>query len=369
MSSAPSRTCSPAAKTVRIAGIGALHLLGSYEVPHKKIFAHTTIGGLSGIDYDARKNCYYLISDDRSDFNPARFYTARIYAGMQGIDSVSFLAVTSLRQPNGQVYPDSKQDPQHTPDPESMRYDALRNQLVWSSEGERIVRKGLTVLEDPSVIAIRLSGTYIDSFALPGNMHMQATEHGPRQNGVFEGITFTDNYKKLLVSVEEPIYEDGPRAGLGDSSGWIRIISFDAATRKPLAQYGYSIDPVAHPPIPAHAFRINGVPDILSINDHQLIVLERSFSTGRRGCTIKLYLAEMEGAEDVSGRTSLREAPFRAVQKKFLLNMDDLGQYVDNVEGITFGPILPNGHRTLVLVADDNFAADQVTQFFLFEIR
>ena len=48
--------------------------------------------------------------------------------------------------------------------------------------------------------------------------------------------------------------------------------------------------------------------------------------------------------------------------------MDDLGIYVDNVEGITFGPRLPNGHQTLVLVADNNFSAQEQTQFFLFEV-
>jgi hypothetical protein len=48
--------------------------------------------------------------------------------------------------------------------------------------------------------------------------------------------------------------------------------------------------------------------------------------------------------------------------------MDALGIYVDNVEGICFGPVLPNGHRTLVLVSDNNFIELEKTQFFLFEI-
>jgi hypothetical protein len=48
--------------------------------------------------------------------------------------------------------------------------------------------------------------------------------------------------------------------------------------------------------------------------------------------------------------------------------MDKLGVYVDNVEGITFGPKMPNGNKTLLLVADNNFAATEKTQFFLFEL-
>jgi hypothetical protein len=48
--------------------------------------------------------------------------------------------------------------------------------------------------------------------------------------------------------------------------------------------------------------------------------------------------------------------------------MDDLGVFTDNIEGVTFGPVLPNGHPTLLFVADNNFAAYQRSQFFLFEI-
>ena len=35
---------------------------------------------------------------------------------------------------------------------------------------------------------------------------------------------------------------------------------------------------------------------------------------------------------------------------------------------MTFGPRLPDGRRSVVLVSDDNFAANQFTQFLLFAI-
>jgi hypothetical protein len=39
-----------------------------------------------------------------------------------------------------------------------------------------------------------------------------------------------------------------------------------------------------------------------------------------------------------------------------------------DVEGLTFGPKLRHGERSLVLVSDNNFAATQFTQFLLFAI-
>lgn len=349
--------------------ISRLKFIGEYDVPHNYPFKGTMVGGLSGIDYNKTKKVYYLISDDRSAINPARFYTAKIFFNEQKIDSVVFVHVTTLLQKNGTAYPDSKQDPAHTPDPESLRYDPVHEQMIWTSEGERIVRGKDTVLENPAIIRITMDGKYIDTFPLPKNLLMHATENGPRQNGVLEGMSFANNFKTIYVNVEEPLFEDGPRADITENNPWIRIYRFDLATKKNTAQYAYKLDPVAYPAIPHDAFKINGIPDILSIGDEKLIVLERSFSTGRMPCTIKIFMADLKGATDIRNHASLKTTPAaKPISKKLLLNMDSLGVYVDNIEGVTFGPTLPNGHRTLLLVADNNFMAFEKTQFFLFEV-
>lgn len=350
------------------AGIAAMRFIGSYEVPHNLSFRGTTVGGLSGIDYDKEKQLYYLICDDRSAINPARFYTAKIRFSEQKIDTVYFTDVTTLKQQNGKPYPASKTDPAHTPDPEALRYDPRSGYMLWTSEGERIVKKGDTVLENPAITRILPNGKYIDTLRLPANLRMQAAEKGPRQNGVLEGLSFADNYKTLYVNVEEPLYEDGPRADLKENGAYIRIYRFAVSSRKNTAQYAYKLEPVAYPAITETAFKINGVPDILDAGDQQLIVLERSFSTGRMPCTVRIFLANLKGAENISNNRSLKIKPaIKPVKKKLLLNMDSLGIYVDNVEGITFGPTLPNGHKTLVLVTDNNFLALEKTQFFVFE--
>jgi hypothetical protein len=340
-----------------------LRFLGEYLIPLKQKFKGTTVGGLSGIDYDSKNAIYYLISDDGSKIDPARFYTAKIELGEKGIDTVQLLNVTTLLQPNDSIYPYSAIDP------EAIRYHPVKHQLFWSSEGEKMVRKEGNVLFDPSIQIQSPDGKWLGRFELPVNMHIQNAERGPRSNGSFEGLTFTGDYKTMYVNVEEPLYEDGPRAGTGDSSAWTRILKFDVKTRKPLAQYAYPIDPVAYPPSPAGAFKINGASEILWVGKDRLLVIERSFSTSRQGCVIKIYLADLSGAEDVSAIVSLKEQKSKKpVSKKMLLNMESLGIPVYNIEGVTFGPQLPNGHKTLVFVADDNFSAVDKTQFLLFEI-
>ncbi|MEO6638353.1 MAG: esterase-like activity of phytase family protein, partial [Ginsengibacter sp.] len=309
------------------------------------------------------------ISDDRSERNAARFYKAQINISNNKIDSVHFIEAVFLKNKDGNKYPGVDSDPFHTQDPEAIRYNPQTNTLTWASEGERTLRGETNILEDPAITNITPAGNYLDTFALPPKMRMSSQQTGPRRNGVFEGLTFNDTYKYLFVNVEEPLYNDGSRAGLNDSTGIIRIIKLDVASRKPVAEYGYAIDAVAYPPSPAGAFIINGISDILSVAENKLLVIERSFSTGREGCTVKIYIADLSNADDVKEMNSIKNKTVKTVRKKLLLNMDDLKIYIDNIEGVTFGPTLSNGHRSLLFISDNNFDPREKTQLLLFEVN
>jgi hypothetical protein len=366
-------SCTSSKKTtgnIKTAIISELKFLDEYDVPNSQQFKGTTVGGLSGIDYDASRNIYYMISDDPSTKGPTRFYTAQIDISQNGIDSVRIIEVTPLLNVQGEPYSDITKDRIHSADVEAMRYDKTRDELIWTSEGQRSVRSDKTELQDPAIVIMDRGGRFKDSFELPANMHIQAEEKGPRHNSVFEGVSFDENYRNVYVSVEDAIYEDGPRAGIGsDSTAWIRILKFDRATKKQIAQYAYKVDPVPYPANPPGAFKINGVSDILYIGPNKFIVIERAFSTGRESSGIRVYLTEAGDAENIASVNSLfQNPPQRFMIKKLLLNMDNLNRFIDNIEGVTFGPILPNGHRSLIFVADDNFSKTQKTQFLLFEV-
>ena len=94
-----------------------------------------------------------------------------------------------------------------------------------------------------------------------------------------------------------------------------------------------------------------------------LLALERSFATGQTGDDIRLYFIDTNGATDVSGLPALAGQSYKPVEKTLLLDFNDLGIYIDNLEGMTLGPDLPDGRKSLLLVADNNFAQTQVTQF------
>lgn len=362
--------CSPMKRATVQVEPTSLRLIDVYDIPYQFSFQQTTVGGLSGIDFDSAQQIFYTISDDRSALQPARFYTMKIVFNDQQIDTVLFQNAVTLKQPNGQQYPSSKENPQQTPDPEAIRYHPLNRQLVWTSEGERIVTTKDTVITDPSIHVVDRSGKYIRSFSLPENLQMSAMEKGPRRNGVLEGATFANNYQTLFVSLEEPRYEDGPQAALEPNDAWVRIYQFNVSKGKSVAQYAYKLDPVAYAPNPTGSFMVNGIPDIMDIGNNKLLVMERSFSTGRLACTIKIFKVDLNEAEDISATISLKNnPPQKPLRKKLLLNLDTLGIYTDNVEGMCLGPRLKNGKRSLWMIADNNFSPLERSQLFLFEVN
>ena len=179
------------------------------------------------------------------------------------------------------------------------------------------------------------------------------------------------NGRTLWVGAEGALVQDGPAATVANGSP-ARLLRYDARTGDVERQYVYVTDPIAEPPVPPTAFAVNGLVDLLPLNEQFLLAMERSFSVGAPGTgnTIKLYAVKVAGADDVDGVESLASTPgtIRPVEKRLLLDLRTLGLPLDNVEGMTFGPDLPDGRRSLLLVSDNNFSPAGFTQFLLFAV-
>lgn len=345
-----------------------LRYINTIEVPFNQEFKNTVVGGLSSVDYDAKNDLYYFICDDRSIYNDARFYTAKIQLTADTLNHIAFQNVVALKNEAGQKYANWEKYPDSSIDPEEMRYNPKTKSVVWSSEGARVIAKDFAVIQNPSLQYAKLNGDYSNAFELPSNLNMQKEEKGPRSNGVLEGITFNKDYSVVYTNVEEPLYEDDTEATT-TKGGLIRIFKFDAKSRKNTAQYAYLLDPIAHEPNPHTGFAVNGISSIQFYDDNHLFVLERSYSVGKQACTIKLYLCDLSKATDIKNIDSLQNQEFTVAPKKLILNMDELGIFTDNIEGITFGPKLANGKQSLLFVTDNNFSDKQKTQVLLFEIE
>lgn len=339
-------------------------LIALYEAPRGLTVDGAAFGGISGIDYDARRGVWLLISDDRSDKAPARFYVARLEYNGRAAAKLTVDHGVPLRREDGSTFPSTRSAEGERADAEAIRLDPLTGTLVWSSEGDQ--PRGF----NPSLRRADIAGAAAGEVPLPTGLSFDpAGVSGARANLTTEGLSFTPDGRALWVSMEAPLIQDGPVAAV-QTGGLVRITRLDRQGVAQ-AQYAYRLDPIQAAP-PAGKRADNGVSEILAVDDHRLLVLERSgveTAEGRFVYHCRLYLVDTRGAGAIAPGMSLA-AGARALDKTLLVNFDRLsGASPSNLEAMAWGPAQPGGGRTLVLASDDNFDPQAPTVILVLAVR
>lgn len=329
----------------------SLTFIGQQTLPAGTTAFGTTVGGLSGIDYDPATDSYFAISDDTSN---ARFYSLDFDLTSTSFSGVRVTGVTTLRSPTGATYANGSIDP------EAIRFSSP-GKILYTSEG--FATTGVA----PFVREASLDGGFVRDFMVPGYYNPMAGS-GVRNNLAFESVTLANGGATVVTATEGALLQDGPAASATRGSP-SRILAFSGSTTLPIAEYVYLNDPVAVPPI-SGAFAVNGLVELLSLGGTEYLALERSFTVGAPGTgySIKLYGVDVAGASNVLNLSSLASASYVPVNKTLLFDLGTLGIPLDNIEGLAFGETLANGRRSLLLVADDNFSAAQTQQFLAFSV-
>lgn len=334
-------------------------LIGTLNFPTGYTFAGTQVGGLSSITYDASRGVYYALSDDRSQINPARYYTLAIDLGDGTLDpgDITFVEVTTLRDQSGQPYAPLSLDP------EGITL-AQPGFLFVTSEGATNVTPPL----DPFVNRYNLTGRQTKAAPVPDKfLPDTAGTQGVRNNLGFESLNVTPDHRTLVTAAEGALAQDGPAANIGVASN-ARILEYRLSSERPGSEFVYVVNPVPNVPVPPTAFRVNGLVELLPLdNVGTMLAMERAFSVGV-GNTVHVYEIQTQGATDVAGDFVL-PGTFVPVDKRFILDVQtDLGIVPDNLEGMAFGPPLPDGRLPLILMSDNNFDPAAVTQFIVLAV-
>ena len=342
--------------------VASYEFLGELTFPTGTMFDGTEVGGLSGIVYDSRTGLYYALADDRSEINDARYYTLAIDVSDGSLDAgdITFVRVTTILDENGDPFATGSLDP------EGLALTA-QGTLLISSEGDA----GESPPINPFIKRFVRSGQQNGEIDIPAKfIPNDGNTVGIRDNLAFESLTITPNQQYLLTATENALAQDGPASDVGQES-WSRILVYDLRTRQPLHEFVYVVGEVPEAPDPADAFRTNGLVDLLPLdNSGNFLAMERSFSVGK-GNTVGVFEIGLHGATDVSGYDDLFDestgtgVAFTPVSKVPVFDVEaDFGVAPDNIEGMTFGPTLPDGRRLMILVSDNNFnPANQLTQF------
>jgi predicted extracellular nuclease len=340
--------------------IARLQFLGEARLQPMQLFNGAVVGGLSGITYDLERDQYYAISDDQGVLGPPRLLTLRIdlEGGTLGPDGVSLTGVTELLTRNG--------GPMGTYEVDGEGIVLTdKGSLVVSSEGN--VDRGV----DPFVREYSRDGALIRNIPLPKKiLPDDGGNRGIRNNLGLESLALAPGGRILFTAVENAVVQDGPEADL-DKRSPARILKLDLGRGRVEAEFLYWVEPIPTDSTRENGFRNNGLVELLAIDEETLLALERSFAAGV-GNSIRLYRISLTGATDIRRLKRLDDVDLETitpVEKVLLLDLDELGSRLDNLEGMAFGPVLPDGRRTLLMISDDNFnRRGQVTQVLAFAV-
>ena len=231
--------------------------------------------------------------------------------------------------------------------------------LAADGEGIALLAdRGSVLVSDEAVGAIR--EFRLSDGALVGTLPVPSVYLAPnvRPNlgleslGAHEGMVWTIN--------EEALVSDGPVSTTG-AGAWVRVQRF-AADGAPASQWAYRVDPISAVN-PFTTLERSGAVDVLPIGAGAALVLERELG----GAVVpdfrsRIYFVDIEGASDVSAIASLAGGGFTPLAKTLLWQGDFAMQ---NFEGITLGPALDDGCRSLLLVSDGSTGGSQGTTSLL----
>jgi len=333
-----------------------LNFLDEYVLKDAIKFKNTTIGGLSGLDYV--NNQYYFVVDESK--NP-RVLSGDILIADNQIKGVYFNDVILLNDSISDFYKNNILDL------ESIFVDKKTGEINLTSEGS------INYGKKPSIFKIDKKGAFLGSFTLPKNLsNLKTIKH----NAVFEGSSKSVDKKGFWVGMEEPMSSDGVVATFTKTSSPIRITYFDNKTEKATKQFAYQLEKITKPA--KGDVNLNGVSAILEYQKNHFFIIERTYQNGygAYGNVIRVFDATIDkNTTDILAIDSLKTTKFTPLKKRLVFDFDDVRSQltagiVDNIEGITLGPKLPNGNQSLILISDDNFQlyGKQLNQFILLEI-
>ncbi|MCA3004629.1 MAG: esterase-like activity of phytase family protein [Planctomycetaceae bacterium] len=209
--------------------------------------------------------------------------------------------------------------------------------------------------------------------ARQGNPEQELPPHnaaGRQPNRGLEGLAITPDGAALVAILQGPLIQDG---------------ALDADNKR----IGHNVrlfrTPLAGGPARQHIYQLqrpaNGVNEILAVSNDRFIVLERDGKAGSEARHRALYLIDTSVATDVSAIPALPSGPdlsalagVRPVSKRLLLDFTDPAfgltgpDMPEKIEGLSFGPPLPDGRRTLWVSSDNDFRDGVPTWIWVFAL-
>ncbi len=253
----------------------------------------------------------------------------------------------------------------------------------FDPEGVRVARDGTVYVSDeygPWVDAFSPEGGRVRRFEIPRAFRVERQDEKPegelpptnvkgrQPNRGFEGLALSPDGATLWAILQSPLIQDGAlNAKLKRVGVNVRVLAIDVGVGSS-RQFVYPLESARH-----------GVSEMLAIDEHRMLVLERDGEPGAAARVKCVYLADFAGATDVSGVGELPAGPLapeiRGATKRLVIDLLSPAfglageSFPEKVEGLAFGPDLPDGRRTLVVTTDNDFKDGAPSWVWVFAVE
>lgn len=337
---------------------------------------HNQLGGFSAIAYSGRDDIYWLLSD-RGPADGATKFSCRIHKFKIAMPAVGkafhpeLLETVLLTDAEGHSLVGSATEFDSEHPLQALRFDP---------EGLRLGRDGTLFLSDeyaPQVAQFSQQGKRVRQFPLPARFGIKTHSASPATEGLNtsgrqpnagpEGLAISPDGSRLYAVFQRALIQDHGQRGHGENLRIVEIPLNGGQTR----EFIYRLDSVQ-----------NGVNEIVAINDHEFLTIERDGEAGNEAKFKKIMRIDLqrkpgELATDVSHIASLPDKKLpdgiHHVKKEVFLDLLDpqFGlqgpTFPEKHEGICFGP-RHGQHLMLIAVSDNDFERATASTFQLFSI-
>jgi hypothetical protein len=337
---------------------------------------HNQIGGFgSAIAYTGVGNLY-LTAPDRGPAAGSVPFTDRYYqielTVANGAVTTFFRGGATLNKAPGLSFTGLDTAFDATGSTESLRLDP---------EGLRVSPQGTFFVSDeygPYLYEFDATGNRLRALGVPAKFLIKnpgiedaelppSNTSGRQDNRGMEGLAITPDGSKLYGIMQSPLIQDNALSGSNKRIGTNnRILEVDLATGA-TREFLYQMDDKSF-----------GVNEILAVNDHQFVVIERDSNAGTDAQFKRLVLVDLTGATDISNIDSLPQtgapAGVTPVSKTPFLDLlsPDYGlagaSFPEKIEGIAFGPDQADGSHLLFVTQDNDFVSDSPSHIYAFSV-
>jgi hypothetical protein len=247
--------------------------------------------------------------------------------------------------------------------------------LRLDPEGVRVAHDGRLFVSDeygPNVFELDRSGRLLKRLPVPNDFtidhpsadpkaEIEGNRRGRVANKGFEGLAITPDGSRLYALIEAPLIQDHGKKGLN-----CRMLEIDLATQE-------TRELVV--PMDEHKHTFN---ELVAIDDHRFLAIERDGESGKDARFKRIVELDLEGASDVSFLNALPASDLgkevNAVKKKPFIDLLDAkfalagASFPEKIEGLAFGPDLPDGRHLLIVTTDNDFLPEWPTWIWAFAI-